>query len=337
MPSARKEEINIPRPAPELLSKEVQEIITNRPSWIVRFGMLLSFLIILSITGVTYFIKYPEIIVVKAKLSSAQLPVAVKASTEGYLGKVLLKENTEVTVGHVIGFIQSASDPEEVIEISSLIDSVQSVLPTIREEQLQALLASNYRHLGELQPAYDVFIHEFRVIQKKLLLRNEKDSRWQGVYGQLVNRIKLALDLWKKKYLLTAPVNGKVHFVNFIYENQALQAGQTVCFVSPADSLIYAEMLIAQINSGKVVQGQPVTFKFEAYPFAEYGSISGQIGFISQVSADSGYLARVELPNELVTSFKKRIPYHNGLIAQGEIVTKETRLLNRFISNIRRD
>jgi HlyD family secretion protein len=135
---------------------------------------------------------------------------------------------------------------------------------------------------------------------------------------------------WKKKYLLIAPITGKVAFTSFMQENQQLQVGQTICFINPENSQYFAQVNIPQSNFGKVAIGQKVLLKFPAYPFQEYGAVIGKIEFISRISTDSGYLAKVSFTNGLNTSYQKQVQYRDGLMANAEIITKDMRLLQRF-------
>jgi HlyD family secretion protein len=93
-------------------------------------------------------------------------------------------------------------------------------------------------------------------------------------------------------------------------------------------------MFIPQSNFGKVKTGQKVLLKFQAYPDAEFGSVTGKINFISSIPSDSGYLAKVSLPYGLITNYKKQIQFRDGLIANSEIITENMRLLQRFYYNI---
>jgi hypothetical protein len=45
----------------KLLSTEVQEIISQKPSWIVRNGMVLFLAIIVAMLATTFFISYPDV------------------------------------------------------------------------------------------------------------------------------------------------------------------------------------------------------------------------------------------------------------------------------------
>ncbi len=170
--------------------------------------------------------------------------------------------------------------------------------------------------------------------QKEIMELENTIAQQKSIFSQSLNTFKSQVDDWKKKYLLIAPVSGKITFATFLQENQQLQANQVICFINPGNAAYYAEIYVPQNNFGKVKTGQEVLLKFAAYPFQEYGSIKGKIDFISNITTDSGYLAKVILPDGLFTSYKKQIQFREGLNAQGEIITQNMRLLQRFYYNI---
>jgi HlyD family secretion protein len=141
---------------------------------------------------------------------------------------------------------------------------------------------------------------------------------------------------WEYRYILTAPVSGRVSFAGFLQENQQVKNGQMIFTVHPENSRAYMEILIPQFNFGKVKTGQEVLFKFQAYPFEQFGSVKGRIEYISTISTDSGFLAKVVLPNGLQTNYDRSLPYQNGLLAQADIITQNMSLLERFYYTLRK-
>ena len=170
--------------------------------------------------------------------------------------------------------------------------------------------------------------------QKEITELENTIAQQKGIFQQALNTFKSQVDDWKKKYLLIAPITGKVAFAAFVQENQQLQANQTICFINPGNSEYYAQIIIPQSNFGKVAVGKQVLLKFASYPFQEYGAVKGKVAFISHIPTDSGYLAKVVLIDGLNTNYKKQIQYRDGLVAQGEIITKDLRLLQRFYYGI---
>jgi HlyD family secretion protein len=166
--------------------------------------------------------------------------------------------------------------------------------------------------------------------QKEIAELDNTITQQKIIFQQALSTLKSQIDEWEKKYLLIAPIAGKVTFVALIQENQQLQSAQTICYINPENSHYFAESIIPQNNFGKVAIGQKVLLKFPSYPFQEYGAVYGKIEFISHIATDAGYFAKVELPNGLETNYGKQIQYRDGLQGEAEIITKDLRLLERF-------
>ncbi len=156
----------------------------------------------------------------------------------------------------------------------------------------------------------------------------------KAVFMQALQTLKSNVDEWKRKYILTATADGTVSLTSFLEVNETVKNGQTICYISSGGNSYYAQMLIPQANFGKVKQGEQVLLKFQAYPNAEWGSVLGRVDFISHIPSDSGYLAKIALPNGLITDYSKPIQYHDGLVATGEIITADRRLLQQLYYNL---
>jgi biotin carboxyl carrier protein len=428
---------------------EIEEIISNKPPSIVRWGTVYFLILLLLLASICWFIQYPDLVNTKAKLTSINAPKEVITKQSGNLIKLFAKEGKQAKQGQILGYIESIAKHEEIILISAIIDSMQLLMAQNKTEEAMSYFNSfsftsssqqSSPHfplrgiegavLGEIEGALSTFMLSFinfrnyisggfylskkimlgkdlffmqklhnnllqqkglnvqdlalsqktfdanqslkndkviaeleyrnessKLINKKLTLpqinaaiinnesqQNEKQkemmeleniiAQQKSIFAQALSTFKSQIDDWKKKYLLTAPIDGKIAFATFLQENQQLQANQTICFINPENSQYYAEVYIPQANFGKVKLGQEVLLKFPSYPFQEYGSLKGSIDFISNIGTDSGYLAKVTLPNGLNTSYKKQIQFRDGLRADGEIITANMRLLQRFYYGI---
>ncbi len=410
-------------------SEMVQEIVSNKPGFLVKYGIVFFLFTLLLLVAACWFIQYPDVVNTKAKLTSINAPKEVITKTSGKLIKLFAKEGEQKIQGDILGYMESIANPKDVINLSQMIDSVASS-PLQSSTSLSLGEGVGLRSFGELQPQYQTYkiaeqtfknylsngfyirkkamlandlsflqkmhsnllnqkglntqdlalqqktfdanqslkedkvISELdyrnetsKLINKKLTLpqinsniinneaqQNEKlkeiaelentIAQQKSIFNQSLNTFKSQIDEWKQKYLLIAPTTGKIAFATFLQENQQLQANQIICFINPGNTQYYAEVYIPQTNFGKVQKGQLVLLKFPSYPFQEYGSVKGTIDFISNIATDSGYLTKVNLTKGLITNYNKQVQYRDGLIAQGEIITKDMRLLERFYYNI---
>jgi HlyD family secretion protein len=421
-----------PMPSNNLLrSGEVQEFIGNKPNFIIRWGITVFFLILLSLGIVCWFIQYPDLVTAKAKLNSVNAPKEIITHTDGKLIKIAVKENDTVQAGQVLAYLESLANPNAIQQVNHQIDTIQKLIANNQTNEIIHFFP-NYSNqvflsqLGELQSSYQTFIQSFiafkdflnngfylrkktmlqtdlqniqklnailitqkELLQKDLSLTNEtfkanetlaKDkvissmdyrneeskliakklslpqinssivsnesqqnekrkeiaelenqiSVQKNTFIQALQTIKSQLQAWEYKYLVKASIAGTVSFTGFFQENQEIKNGQPLFYVQPANTTYFVEMLIPQYNFGKIHLGQQVLLKFQAYPYEQYGAVVGKIDYINSTPSDSGYLAKVILPEGLVTNYKKPLQYRNGLFAQADIITENMRLLERF-------
>ena len=144
----------------ELRSEKVQEIVSDRPGFLIRWGNLLFLIILALIIMACWFIKYPDIIQAAAKLTSINAPKPVIALINGKLVKLTIIENQLVGKGQILGYIESTAKHVEVLRLASDIDSVE-ILFNDRPEGLQVYFRNRYTQLGEVQPFYQIFSQAF--------------------------------------------------------------------------------------------------------------------------------------------------------------------------------
>lgn len=413
-------------------STEVTELISNKPSFVVRWGISILSLIAISLFAAAWFIRYPDIVVARGILNSINAPKEVITKANGKLIKLFVKENHPVAKNEILGFMESVADQRTVIDLSIMLDSISTSIDYNHTNQVINFLSVRFDSLGELQTGYQTFSQSLQqftnylqngfYLQKKNMLiadldyiqklhaqleqqqqlliqdlsladstfrsqeslkndrvisaldyRNEKSKliskqmtlpqintfiisnesqqhekqkeiaelenqihQQKTIFIQSLNTIKSQVEDWKKKYLLVAPTAGIVFFATFLQEGQELENGQLICYINPGNASYYAEIVIPQYNFGKIKIGQEVLLKLQAYPYQEFGSVKGKIEFISAVPTDSGYFAKLSLPDGLNTNYKKSIQYRSGLMAQAEIITADLRLAERFLNTLRK-
>lgn len=171
-------------------------------------------------------------------------------------------------------------------------------------------------------------------INKEILEIDNQTATQKALFQEATFNFKNAIDDWKNKYLIIASIPGRLSFTEFIQENQQLEAGKIIAFINPDNSSYYLKTTIPQQNFGKIEKGQRVILKFPAYQWQEYGAVFGTVDYVSPNANDSGYIATIVLPEGLTTNYKRKIAFHEGLIADAEIVTKDMRLAQRFYYDI---
>ena len=173
-------------------------------------------------------------------------------------------------------------------------------------------------------------------IQEQKVLNSESENKLMAAlkekYDNLVNQLKA----WEQAYVLKTPIAGQVTFTNFWSVNQFVSAGNVVFNVVPDnEQKIIGKATIPIAGAGKVEIGQRVNIKLDNYPYMEYGMLEGRITNISMVpvSNEKGgyYTAEIELINNLVTNYRKELPFNQEMQGNAEIITKDRRLIERLV------
>ena len=149
-------------------------------------------------------------------------------------------------------------------------------------------------------------------------------------------RLLAQIKQWKSQYVLTAPIDGKLTFTKYWSKNQNVIMGDVVSTVLPVDSVVVIGLMtIPSAGFGKVALGQVVNVKLNGYPYQEYGVLKGSIVRISSVpivlSDVEGYIAEINFPNGLQSTYKEQLKFIQKMDGTGDIITKEMRLIERLI------
>lgn len=411
-------------------SQVVEEIVSHRPGYFERFALPICLLFLLLMFGATWFVKYPEVVEVRARLSSFNAPKELITRVEGRLIKLFVQNNQHVKKGTIIGWMESTSDHQEVLSLAEKVDAGISLLDARNFKAVDSLFFGYYANLGELQQNYQKFIlsrQEFddyvvngffegqrqtmeaevntlnevskvldyqhdltkqdldvseqnfvmneslleinaiskaefliersRILNKRMTLpqlelsllnskvqirnkeRQIKELTHEMIkqieqFRQELQSLKSALTLWKQRYVLISPIEGRLSFTLPLQENLFLYSGKLLGYVNPEESNFYAETYLPQTNFGRLDTGLSVQLRLDAYPYFENGFVPGRLSYISTIPTDSGFGATIKLASVLVTDKKKIIVYKTGLTGEAVIITNNKRLFNRIYENI---
>ena len=227
---------------------EVEEIISHRPPWIIRWGTLCFFFFLLVIGVICWFIKYPDIVTAQATLTSINAPKPVVTTINGKLIKINVQENDEVKQNQVLGYLESTARHEEVLRLSANIDSIQFLLDRNQPEQIGQFCNLSGNRLGELQIPYQTFSQAFLnftgylsngfYLRKKRMLQADKN-----------NLEKLHANLLSQKELEEQDVEVSQKTFN---ANQALRDKKVLAELDYNDEkskFINKKMTLPQINN----------------------------------------------------------------------------------------
>lgn len=124
-------------------------------------------------------------------------------------------------------------------------------------------------------------------------------------------------------------------------ENQNVQAGETVFTTIPTGSFqLIGKAALPVARSGKVKIGQKVNIRLENFPENEFGILRGKVQNISLVPSQSGetiyYTVEIRLPEGLLTTYQKKLPYLPNMQGRADVITEDMSLLSRLFMPVRK-
>lgn len=144
-------------------SDEVQEIMSRIPHWLVRRGIGLIFVLLLLFLGMSWMIRYPDVINGKVVLTTHTPPIKLIVKTPGEISQLDLADNDLITKGQTIAAIHSSLTTDA---FSQLEKEIQMIRKALNEDQLQEYVVPVSNNLfGELQPAYTAITNAVEAYQ----------------------------------------------------------------------------------------------------------------------------------------------------------------------------
>lgn len=152
----------------ELLTDEVQEVISYRPHWIVRKGNSIFLLIILLLLFLSWLIKYPDIIKAPSRLVALNPPKLITARTEGKLMKLFVINEQLVKKGEPLAYMESTGNYDEVLKLQKWINVIMDSLSTADYAVVIKQPFPRLSDLGELQGNYQAFQNQLELTKQTL-------------------------------------------------------------------------------------------------------------------------------------------------------------------------
>lgn len=139
---------------------------------------------------------------------------------------------------------------------------------------------------------------------------------------------------------LYAPTDGIVLSLHADRSGEVVQPGQTLAEIAPTSAPLVLAANLPEREAGFVEVGMPVQIKFDAYPYQEYGLISGNVNSISPSTKPKEQLGEVyeveiTLEQNYVTENGEKIYFKPGQTANAEIVVRQRRILDVVLDPIR--
>jgi hypothetical protein len=151
-------------------------------------------------------------------------------------------------------------------------------------------------------------------------------------------RLQNAVESWKNRYLIMAPIKGTVILNNAELNEQLFVSRETalLSILPTRTTETLGTMQLPVEGSGRVDVGQEVVVKFKSYPFYEYGAVIGKVKWKGKVATRQLIPVEISFPNGLTTTRNRQIDPAQELSGKAEIITSNKRLIEKLFEKFRK-
>ncbi|KRG37515.1 hemolysin D [Stenotrophomonas panacihumi] len=140
---------------------------------------------------------------------------------------------------------------------------------------------------------------------------------------------------------LNASLDGVVA-AQLVKAGQAVQAGQALLMLVPADATLEAELWVPSRAIGFIAPGDAVMLRYQAYPYQKFGHQRGvvrrvgrtalgqrelQLSALGSNASEPHYRVVVALRRQRVTAYGHAEPLHPGMLLEADILGERRRLV----------
>ena len=126
---------------------EIDHIISNPPSWILRWGLTFLFLVTILFCFLAWMIKYPDVMSAKVVFVTENPAIQVLAQTSGKIEKLMIENNQPITKGQIIAVLENSAATDDVLVL-------KDILSKIENSNFSIANINEHLSLGELQNGY---------------------------------------------------------------------------------------------------------------------------------------------------------------------------------------
>ncbi len=106
---------------------EINDLITTPPSWLLRSGITMVAIVVVSILSATYFIQYPDKVEGVGMLTSAQPPIEIISTSNGYIELFEKQNNDFVKEGETLLQIHNSTNTNEINTLENWIKEYSNI------------------------------------------------------------------------------------------------------------------------------------------------------------------------------------------------------------------
>ena len=338
----------------ESKSDTFQEILSELPHWILRWGPTVISIVLVVLIMVSSFFKYPDTLNLNIRLTNTTSKETVIAKFQGEFQKIYVENNEMVHKNKILGVIANSAEADDIkrlkVTVQNINDNLDSkeLLP-FRKLKLGATFQSLYDSLSLRMFEYKCF-----KTKKFLQMLDLEFPKSQFHTGQqyvlvedllkkqllvLIDKLNIQIKIWEGNHSVFAPIRGRVFFSKNWGENQTVNFGENIFNIIPADpGKLIGKALLPLPYWGKVKVGQKANIQIVNLLKDSPEILTGVVKKISidtssKLAVNAKYhTLDIEVFQNTESVNKTNLSLSPGIEGKAEIILSDVSMLDKLIS-----
>jgi multidrug efflux pump subunit AcrA (membrane-fusion protein) len=217
--------------------------------------------------------------------------------------------------------------------------------------QKNIILKENKILEEEIEEAKSSYLNKKKIFQKEIRnLQLEKASTLQSMQSEMERSEKMLSvkggpssrkrDEKEKGNLIQAEKSGIISELYFRNTGDYVRVSDLLCTIVPSNSPFYMDITVANKDIGFIENGTEIKYKFDAFPYTDYGTLKGKVLAISPSAVEDknlGFVYRIQgsLDQTYFEIKGKRYPIKVGMTATSELVTEKKSIFSILFKKLK--
>jgi multidrug efflux pump subunit AcrA (membrane-fusion protein) len=264
--------------------------------------------------------------------------VRILADRSGYLEQVFVQAGQDVEKDAPLFLIRAREPLAHEADVKRIkVEQTRSSLASAESEaafwenEIQRL-TREVGSMADLLKNGIVSARDYNDAKSKLEKAQNEGKKAAGQKSILLDEMRILeagikVDTEESVKTIRTEQAGTIAEVRFKNKGEFIQPSDLLCTIVPSDSPLTMDITVANKDIGLIEPGMAVKYKFEAFPYREYGILRGQVKVIPPSASEDKTLGFVYLVQGDVTdpSYERRGKTYRvkaGMTAVAELITE---------------
>lgn len=277
----------------------------------------------------------------------------VQTVETGIITKINVSNGQYVKKGEVLAIQQISGAEADMISINTEISRLEGENALYNKflagDNIEEINVMDYDEKIRTNIEYIIrqekyYLHSLEDITDEERLADSKEQHEIGIMGKIVNNNNSLRQLYASKEKsetsitggsIKSEADGYVTGLRDDLEGKLVSSGNVIMSVVPVNMPMEVQCYVSNSDISEIHLGQEAVIKLSAYPYSDYGTLTGKVTYISANTVQSDNIQNMYMIKVQIGKHDKSINLMSGMTATVEVKIHKRSVMDYFIEPIK--